>query len=90
MTTVVHIVFSLIHWIPDNILRWLGSHAAGLGGAEGKGEQGHDVLVGGVREVRHGASGGLGGKDKTDTPANTATSPSSAGAAPSNKELLGD
>ncbi|MTV40835.1 DotA/TraY family protein [Duganella radicis] len=93
MTTVVHIVFSLIHWIPDNILRWLGSHAAGLGGAEGKGDQGHDVLVGGVREVRHGghgAAGGLGGKGKRDTPSDTSTSPSNAGKSPSNKELLGD
>ena len=25
MTTVVHIVFSLIHWVPDNILRWIGN-----------------------------------------------------------------
>lgn len=90
MTSVVHIVFSLIHWIPDNILRWLGSHAAGLGGAESKGDQGHDVLVGGVREIRHGAGGGLGGKGKADTPAVTSTSPSSAGPSPSNKELLGD
>lgn len=90
MTTVVHIVFSLIHWIPDNILRWLGAHAGGINSAEGTGDKGHDVMVGGVREVRHGASGGLGGKNKTDTPANTVTSPSSAGASPSNKELLGD
>jgi len=90
MTSVVHIVFSLIHWIPDNILRWLGSHAAGLGGAENKGDQGHDVLVGGVREIRHGAGGGLGGKGKADTPSITSTSPSSAGPSPSNKELLGD
>lgn len=93
MTSIVHIVFSLIHWIPDNILRWLGSHAPGLGDAEHTGEQGHDVLVGGVREVRHGghgAAGGLGGKGKTDTPADTSTSPSSAGPSPSNKELLGD
>jgi amino acid transporter len=62
MTTVVHIVFSLIHWIPDNILRWLGAHAGGISSAEQAGNQGHDVLVGGVRDVKHGATGGLGGK----------------------------
>lgn len=62
MTTVVHIVFSLIHWIPDNILRWLGTHAGGISSAEQAGNQGHDVLVGGVRDVKHGATGGLGGK----------------------------
>jgi conjugal transfer/type IV secretion protein DotA/TraY len=84
MTSVVHIVFSLIHWIPDNILRWLGSHAAGLGGAENKGDQGHDVLVGGVREVKHGAAGGLGGgRDKKHAP----ETPTPSG--PSNHELLG-
>lgn len=90
MTTVVHIVFSLIHWIPDNILRWLGAHAGGISDAERSGDQGHDILVGGVKEVKHGAAGGLGGKrghggggggggkdDDDDRPS------------PSNDELLG-
>ncbi|MHA6892089.1 DotA/TraY family protein [Ralstonia pseudosolanacearum] len=62
MTTVVHIVFSLIHWIPDNILRWVGAHAGGIGSAEGAVEKGHSVLVGGVREAKHGAAGSLGGR----------------------------
>ncbi|MET2522114.1 DotA/TraY family protein [Ralstonia sp. SM1884_UCD616_TZ26] len=62
MTTVVHIVFSLIHWIPDNILRWVGAHAGGIAGAEGAGDKGHDILVGGAREAKHGATGSLGGK----------------------------
>lgn len=84
MTSVVHIVFSLIHWIPDNILRWLGSHAGGLGGAENTGDQGHDVLVGGVREVKHGAAGGLGG-GRHKKPESEPT-PS---AGPSNQDLLG-
>lgn len=61
MTTVVHIVFSLVHWIPDNILRWVGAHAGGIASAEGAGDKGHDILVGGVREVKHGAAGSLGG-----------------------------
>ncbi|MDH0342170.1 DotA/TraY family protein [Chromobacterium haemolyticum] len=64
MTTVVHIVFSLIHWIPDNILRWIGAHAGGIADAERSGDQGHDIMVGGVREVKHGATGGLGGKHR--------------------------
>lgn len=90
MTTVVHIVFSLIHWIPDNILRWLGAHAAGLNDAQRTGDQGHDVLVGGVREARHGAAGGLGGKKSDTKPSDTTTSPSRTGRSPSNKELLGE
>lgn len=68
MTTVVHIVFSLIHWIPDNILRWLGAQAGGISSAEHAGNQGHDVLVGGVRDVKHGATGGLGGKGHSRRP----------------------
>ena len=90
MTTVVHIVFSLIHWIPDNILRWLGAHAGGISSAEGAGDKGHDILVGGTREVKHGASGGLGGA-RQNRPGNSAggadeIKPS---ASPSNKDLLG-
>lgn len=29
MTTVLHTVFSLIHWIPDNVPRWIGAHVSG-------------------------------------------------------------
>ncbi len=29
MTTVLHTVFSLIHWIPDNVPRWIGGHVGG-------------------------------------------------------------
>lgn len=90
MTTVVHIVFSLIHWIPDNILRWLGSHAAGLGDAQRTGEQGHDVLVGGVREVRHGAAGGLGEHRKSGRPGQVATDAKGGQTTPTNRDLLGD
>lgn len=90
MTTVVHLVFSLIHWIPDNILRWLGAHAGGLASAEKAGDQGHDILVGGVREVKHGAAGGLGGaqqqRPRHDHEAGGEFRPSPS---PSNKDLLG-
>ena len=86
MTSVVHIVFSLIHWIPDNILRWIGSAAGGLPGAENSGDKGHDVLVGGVRGVKHGAGGlgrGLsGGAPKTEPKLEQDSTPST-------KDLLG-
>lgn len=59
MTTVVHIVFSLIHWVPDNILRWIGNGSTGgIADAERTGDTGQDVFVGGVREAKHGS--GLG------------------------------
>ena len=55
MTTVVHIVFSLIHWVPDNILRWIGQGATGgIADAERTGDGGQDVFVAGVRESKHG------------------------------------
>ncbi|HGP1324293.1 TPA: DotA/TraY family protein [Pseudomonas aeruginosa] len=59
MTTVVHLVFSLIHWVPDNILRWIGNGSTGgIADAERTGDSGQDVFVGGVRETKHGS--GLG------------------------------
>lgn len=59
MTTVVHIVFSLIHWIPDNVLRWLGNAVGGIHGAESTGDKGHNVFVGGVAEAKHGMASGM-------------------------------
>ncbi len=86
MTTVVHIVFSLIHWIPDNILRWLGAHAGGISSAERSGEEGHNILVGGVREVKSGAAGSLGGKLERPT---TKNEPQNKTGSPTDKDLLG-
>jgi conjugal transfer/type IV secretion protein DotA/TraY len=88
MTTVVHIVFSLIHWIPDNILRWVGAHAGGIGSAESVGEKSHDIVVGGVKEVKHGASMGLGGNTSIERPAARGEDKSRT-AMPSDKDLLG-
>jgi conjugal transfer/type IV secretion protein DotA/TraY len=89
MTTVVHIVFSLIHWIPDNILRWVGAHAGGISSAEGSGDKGHDILVGGVREVKHGAAGQLGkGDHRRPTSTEGGTENVIAKSGPSNRELL--
>ena len=83
MTTVVHLVFSLIHWIPDNILRWIGHAAGGLPGAERGGEESHSILVGAVKELKHGASGGLGGRgDKLKSPSESPKK------TPTNKDLF--
>ncbi|QJQ02321.1 conjugal transfer protein TraY [Herbaspirillum rubrisubalbicans Os34] len=87
MTTVVHLVFSLIHFIPDNIMRWLGQASGALAGAERAGEDTQHIFAGGVREARHGlggAMGGIGTKGPEKLP------PSGHKATPSNKDLLGD
>lgn len=90
MTTVVHIVFSLIHWVPDNIIRWIGHAAGGIGDAQSTGDSGHDVFIGGVREAKHGASGGLGGGGhKSLGPEGSSTPGPSGSKSPSNKDLLG-
>ncbi|QHD04547.1 DotA/TraY family protein [Pseudomonas sp. R76] len=90
MTTVVHIVFSLIHWVPDNIIRWIGHAAGGIGDAQSTGDSGHDVFIGGVREAKHGASGGLGGSGhKSLGPEGSGTPGPSGSNSPSNKDLLG-
>lgn len=87
MTTVVHLVFSLIHFIPDNIMRWLGQASGALAGAERAGEESHQIFVGGVREARHGLGGSLGGigTHNPETPPQASHK-----ATPSNKDLLGD
>ena len=88
MTTVVHIVFSLIHFIPDNIMRWLGHAAGGLPGAERAGDESHQIMVGGVKEVKHGAAGGLGSLGKKhgeDMPPHSPAPKKT----PSNKDLFG-
>jgi len=90
MTTVVHIVFSLIHWVPDNIIRWIGHAAGGIGDAQRTGDSGHDVFIGGVREAKHGASGGLGGGGhKSQGPEGSGAPGPSSSNSPSNKDLLG-
>lgn len=41
--TVVHLCYSLIHWIPDNVLRWINAASSALHSAENTGNQiGHD------------------------------------------------
>lgn len=40
---VVHLCYALIHWIPDNVLRWINAASSALHSAENTGNQiGHD------------------------------------------------
>ncbi|MFS2113392.1 DotA/TraY family protein [Herbaspirillum frisingense] len=87
MTTVVHLVFSLIHFIPDNIMRWLGQASGVLAGAERASEDTQHIFAGGVREARHGLGGAVGGIG-TQSPEKGPQTPQKA--TPSNKDLLGD
>ncbi|TAL63621.1 MAG: hypothetical protein EPN79_15820 [Burkholderiaceae bacterium] len=47
MTTVMHSVFSLINWVPDNVLRWIGGglQAHGVGDQEGGEMKGNVVAA---------------------------------------------
>jgi conjugal transfer/type IV secretion protein DotA/TraY len=59
MTTVLHTVFSLIHWIPDNVPRWIGH--VGQGGPaspDQKEREASHVFAGGVSRVERGVGGG--------------------------------
>lgn len=64
MTTVLHTVFSLIHYIPDNVPRWIGVHVSGgPASPDQKQNEASNVFVGGVQRVSHGVGSG-GGKSK--------------------------
>jgi len=68
MTTVLHTVFSLIHWIPDNVPRWIGAHVSGGPASPDQKEKeaGH-VFAAGVSNAKSGVGGGH-GKPKTERP----------------------
>jgi conjugal transfer/type IV secretion protein DotA/TraY len=68
MTTVLHTVFSLIHWIPDNVPRWIGAHVSGGPASPDQKEKeaGH-VFAAGVSTAKSGVGGGH-GKPKTERP----------------------
>lgn len=65
MTTVLHTVFSLIHWIPDNVPRWIGAQVSGGPASPDQKEKeaGH-VFAAGVVQASHGAKGGGGSPKK--------------------------
>lgn len=70
MTTVLHAIFSLIHFIPDNGLRFMGSAIGMHGVGDSEDRESHNVFVGAARNVReaptsfntpgHPGSGGAG------------------------------
>lgn len=63
MTTVLHTVFSLIHWIPDNVPRWIGAHVSGgPASPDQKEREASHVFAGGVSHAERGVgAGGHGG-----------------------------
>jgi conjugal transfer/type IV secretion protein DotA/TraY len=64
MTTVLHTVFSLIHYIPDNVPRWIGAHVSGgPASPDQKEKEASHVFAAGVQRASHGVSTG-GGKSK--------------------------
>lgn len=95
MTTVLHTVFSLIHWIPDNVPRWIGAHVSGGPASpdqkEREGSQVFGAVVRDGREAMRPHRRRPSGGDETPTaPAPTGGGNSGAGAStPSNKDLLG-
>jgi conjugal transfer/type IV secretion protein DotA/TraY len=78
MTTVVHVAFSLIHWIPDNILRWISARTEGLADAQRQGEASHQVFAGATHQVQSAGQSGLAGMGKEEK-----------GKGPDNRDLLG-
>ncbi len=59
MTTVLHAVFSLIHWIPDNVPRWIGAHVSGgPASPDQKEREASHVFAGGVGRAERGAGTG--------------------------------
>lgn len=64
MTTVLHTVFSLIHWIPDNVPRWIGAHVSGgPASPDQKEREASHVFAGGV-----GTAKSAGAKEKQSKP----------------------
>ncbi|CAB3805372.1 hypothetical protein LMG28614_06193 [Paraburkholderia ultramafica] len=60
MTTVIHSVFALTNWVPDNVLRWVGGRLAAEGIADREpGEAGHR-FEDGVKTARQGIGQGAG------------------------------
>lgn len=73
MTTVLHTVFSLIHWIPDNVPRWIGAHVSGgPASPDQKEREAHQVFAGGVSHAERGV-GGAGGHKPQSKPTPSAT-----------------
>lgn len=58
MTTIIHTVFSLIHWIPDNVPRWIGANVSGgPASPDQKEREGAHVFGGAINEGGKGLGG---------------------------------
>lgn len=67
MTTVLHTVFSLIHWIPDNVPRWIGANVSGgPASPDQKEKEASHVFAAGVSHAERGV--GQGGVGKQPRP----------------------
>lgn len=88
MTSVIHSVFTLVNWLPDNILRWIGGslNAHGIGDGETK-EAEHKYNAAMLAMGRGGHGAGHGGKPQR--PNGNAGEPKARDNGPSNDELLG-
>ncbi len=63
MTGVIHSVFTLVNWLPDNVLRWIGGalNAHGIGDSETKeAEHSYRGAIAAISRGGHGAGGGNG------------------------------
>lgn len=61
MTTVLHTVFSLIHWIPDNVPRWIGANVSGgPASPDQKEKESSHVFAAGVSHAERGVGQGGG------------------------------
>lgn len=64
MTTILHIVFSLIHWLPDNVPRWIGAQVSGGPASPDQAEkEGSHIFAAGVKTAQTGVS-----RQKAKTP----------------------
>ncbi|WP_176317911.1 DotA/TraY family protein [Burkholderia vietnamiensis] len=72
MTTVIHSIFALTNWVPDNVLRWIGGRLAAEGVADREpGEAAHRFEAG-VTSARQGIGHGGGKAAAGATAANAA------------------
>lgn len=61
MAIILHTVFSLIHWIPDNVLRWIGSTVGAHGIGDREGDEVQNRALGVFSRVGHAGGAGAHG-----------------------------
>lgn len=63
---VTHLCYSLIHWIPDNCLRWISSASGALQGAERAGDESKGMMHGGSHKAEEAGRSAIGAKRESD------------------------